>query len=91
MYNFNDDTDFVKDKDERPWSATNVILKVCEAHITLTEAHEGKIWYGGTRRKQKVKDGTVVDLQLGRASEADAEQQLINAQRVQKRRNTTIC
>lgn len=90
MYNFTDDTDFVKNKDERPWCATDVILKVCDAHITLTEAHEGKIWYGGTRRKQKIRDGKLIDLQLGRASEADAEQQAINAQRVQKRRNTMV-
>lgn len=79
--------EFEKDSD---WCATNVILKICGDHVTLTEAHERNFYYGGTRRKKEYADGKIVDIDLGRSSEATEEQKAVNANRIQKRRDNKI-
>jgi hypothetical protein len=75
---------------DHTWEQTDVILKECGDHWTLTQAHEKNFWYGGKRRKKKYADGKVLDLKLGRSSEASNEQKEKNAFRIQSRRNAMI-
>jgi hypothetical protein len=90
VYEYNEVDENVKENDSSGWCATNVVLTMCGNYARLTEAHENNFWYGGERRKQKVVDNKVIDLDLGRASEAEEEQQENNKKRVQKRRNRSV-
>jgi hypothetical protein len=92
MYNVENDDDFVNEDFDSGggWCQTDCILKECGDHWTLTQAHEKNFYYGGKRRRKKYQDGKVVDLTLGRASEASEEQKRKNAIRIQKRRDNSI-
>lgn len=90
MYQDKEEQEFVNEKTSRPWNVTTVILKLCGNCWQLTEAHENYIYYGGTRKKVKLKDGKVETVDLGRKSEASLEQQQVNARRVQARRNHAL-
>lgn len=90
MYEYTDEQEIVNEKESVPWRVTNVILKLCGNCWQLTEAHENYIYYGGSRKKVKIKNGKVETVDLGRKNNASPEEQKINALRVQQRRNTRI-
>jgi len=90
MYEYIEEPNLVNEKKPIPWSVTNCILKLCGNHWQLTESHEKNMFYGGTRKKVKLKDGKVETIALGRSGEASPEEQAENAIRTQRRRNARI-
>lgn len=89
MYNYDETIETVNEK--RPEKRTDVKIKLCGSHITLSQYHEKTVPYDYARRKVKTdEEGKLALRDLGRKSEASKEQQAVNARRVQKRRNATI-
>jgi len=89
MYNYDETSENVKRNEPR--KRTDVKLKLCGSHITLSEYHENTVPYDYQRKKLKLTEEGKVELkELGRKSDASEEQQIVNARRVQQRRNTRI-
>jgi hypothetical protein len=81
MHIFDETEDFVNENDNG--YASNVLLKETGDIWTLKEFHENVYHYGYTRKKKKNRP-------LGRAAEADAEQQMINQARLNFRRKRGV-